>query len=84
VTDGGRLIPCSEAVRLLWDYLDRALSPEDRSRVEGHLTFCRNCCGELEFAKELQAFLASNAVDEIPPDVRARLEGFAGEIVEDR
>ncbi len=84
MTDEGRLIPCSEAVRLLWDYLDRALSPEDRSLVEGHLTFCRNCCGELEFAKELQAFLASNAVDQIPPDVRARLEDFVGEIVEDR
>lgn len=84
MTDRGRLIPCSEAVRLLWDYLDRALSPEDRSRVEGHLAFCRKCCGELEFAKELQAFLASNAVDEIPPDVRARLEDFVGEIAKDR
>lgn len=80
----GRLVPCSEAVRLLWDYLDRALSPEDRSKVEGHLAFCRKCCGELEFAKELQAFLASNAADEIPPEARARLEGFVGEIEEDQ
>lgn len=83
MTSDSRLIPCSEAVRLLWDYLDRALAPEDRSRVEGHLAFCRKCCGELEFAKELQTFLASNAVDEIPPDVRARLETFIGEIDED-
>ena len=84
MTGDGRLIPCSEAVRLLWDYLDRALSPEDRSLVDGHLMFCRDCCGELEFAKELHAFLASNVVDQIPPDVRARLEDFIGEIVEDR
>lgn len=71
-----RAIPCSEAVRQLWDYLDNAISPEDQERVDKHLSFCRRCCGELEFAKELRAFLATSAVEEIPTDVRARLERF--------
>lgn len=75
-----RAIPCSEAVRQLWDYLDQALSPEDQARVEGHLAFCRRCCGELEFARELQAFLASHEVDEIPAHVRERLERFVDEL----
>ena len=47
-----KAIPCSEAVRQLWDYLDRAIPPEDQEKVEKHLSFCRSCCGELEFAKE--------------------------------
>jgi anti-sigma factor (TIGR02949 family) len=72
-------IPCSEAVRQLWDYLDNAVSPEDQERVEKHLSFCRTCCGELEFAKELREFLASRAAEEIPPDVKARLD----QVVED-
>ena len=46
-------IPCSEAVRQLWDYLDQAVSPEDQAKVEQHLAFCRSCCGELEFANQL-------------------------------
>ncbi len=75
-----RPIPCSDAVRQLWDYLDWALAPEDQAKIEGHLAFCRRCCGELEFAKELHAFLASNAVDEIPPDVKERLERFVDEL----
>jgi anti-sigma factor (TIGR02949 family) len=75
-----RVIPCSEAVRQLWDYLDNALSPEDQTKVEGHLAFCRRCCGELEFAKELQAFLASHEVEEIPSHVRHRLERFLDEL----
>ena len=29
MTETQRLIPCSEAVRKLWDYLDNAVSPED-------------------------------------------------------
>ncbi len=80
MTDTRGPITCSEAVRRLWDYLDQVISPEDQVRVEKHLSFCRTCCGELEFAKELRAFLASGEVQEIPPDVRARLERFVQEL----
>ena len=80
MTETQRLIPCSEAVRKLWDYLDNAMSPEDQERVEKHLSFCRTCCGELEFAKELRAFLGSGSAEELPVDVRARLERFVGEL----
>lgn len=73
-------ITCSEAVRRLWDYLDQTISPEDHDRVEAHLSFCRSCCGELEFAKELRAFLASGEAQEIPSDVRARLERFVQDL----
>ncbi len=71
-----RLIPCAEAVRQLWEYLDRALPAGDHARVERHLAFCRRCCGELEFARELRALLASHASDGIPAEVRAELEAF--------
>lgn len=75
-----KMIPCSEAVRRLWEYLDRGLSEEETAKVEEHLAFCRKCCGELEFARELQAFLASQEVEEIPPQVRDRLERFLDEL----
>jgi hypothetical protein len=48
--------------------------------VEQHLSFCRRCCGELEFAKELREFLASRAAEEIPPDVKARFERFVADL----
>jgi mycothiol system anti-sigma-R factor len=71
-----RAIPCTEAVRQLWDYLDNAIAPEDQEKVEKHLSFCRKCCGELEFAKEMRAFLATSSAEEIPSDVKKRLERF--------
>jgi anti-sigma factor (TIGR02949 family) len=71
-----KAIPCSEAVRQLWDYLDHAIPPEDQGKVEKHLSFCRSCCGELEFAKEMRAFLATSTPEEIPPHVKERLERF--------
>ena len=73
-------IPCSEAVRQLWDYLDHAIAPKDQERVERHLSFCRRCCGELEFAKEIRGFLASGSSDEVPPQVQERLERFVEEL----
>jgi anti-sigma factor RsiW len=76
MTTDERLIPCSQAVRELWDYLDNVLSPEEQAQVEQHLAFCRRCCGELEFAKELQGFLGSHGSEEIPPHVKKRLERF--------
>ncbi|MGH8935826.1 MAG: zf-HC2 domain-containing protein [Acidimicrobiia bacterium] len=80
MTDKPGLIPCSEAVRQLWDYLDHAISPDDHEKVEKHLAFCRKCCGELEFAQEMREFLASGGAQEIPPQVRLRLERFVGDL----
>jgi anti-sigma factor RsiW len=75
-----RMIPCSEAVRRLWDYLDERLTPDEHEEVEKHLAFCRRCCGEMEFAKELQAFLGSHGAAEIPADVREHLERMVDDL----
>lgn len=75
-----KLIPCSDAVKKLWDYLDNAVSAQDQEAVEKHLAFCRTCCGELEFAKELRSFLATGPVDEIPDHVKEHLERFVDEL----
>jgi mycothiol system anti-sigma-R factor len=67
------MITCAEAVERLWAYLDGALTAEDKAALEEHLGFCRVCCGEVEFAKELRGFLARSAGEALPEDVRARL-----------
>lgn len=67
------MISCTEAVRLLWEYLDDVVEEADRVAVEAHLTRCRRCCGELEFARELRRMLTSAAHEEVPDDVLHRL-----------
>jgi mycothiol system anti-sigma-R factor len=67
------MITCAEAVKQLWEYLDGTLPDVNRAAIEEHLSFCRRCCGEVEFAQELKSFLARDAAEEIPDDVRARL-----------
>jgi mycothiol system anti-sigma-R factor len=75
------LITCAEAVQQLWQYLDQTLEPDAREKVGEHLAFCRQCCGELEFANLLQDFLRdSGNAEELPPDVRTRLERFVADL----
>jgi mycothiol system anti-sigma-R factor len=74
------MITCAEAVERLWSYLDGTLTGDDKASLEQHLGFCRVCCGEVEFAKELRGFLARSAAEELPADVRARLIASLDEI----
>ena len=68
------MIPCAEAVRRLWAYLDGDLADRERATVDAHLALCRRCCGELEFARHLQAKLAAAAGPDLPPDIAGRFE----------
>jgi RNA polymerase sigma-70 factor, ECF subfamily len=51
-----------------------------KAKVDQHLSFCRTCCGELEFAKQLRLFLASQGADELPAHVKDRLERFVADL----
>lgn len=76
------MITCAEAVRQLWLYLDGVVDEPSREAIEEHLSFCRRCCGEVEFAEELRAFLAAQAAEELPEDVRSRLTATLDELEE--
>ncbi len=70
------MITCSDAVKQLWAYLDGAVEPADKAAIQEHLDVCKRCCGEAEFAAELQRFLASHAQEQLPSQTRARLASF--------
>lgn len=72
-------IGCQDAIRRLWQYLDDELENVDQQAVEEHLAFCRRCCGELAFAKELRRTLTRSEVD-LPVDVQERLEDFIDDL----
>jgi mycothiol system anti-sigma-R factor len=77
-----RVISCGAAVEQLWAFLDHELDDRDQRAVEAHLAFCRRCCGELEFAKHLRRLLATKCTDELPGEVRTRLDRFIDELAE--
>jgi mycothiol system anti-sigma-R factor len=69
------MIECREAVRRMWDYLERALEPTPVHELEEHLETCTRCCGELEFNRHLRTMVAERqAAPLTPPALRARVE----------
>lgn len=70
------MISCTDAVRRLWDYLEEELERHDREEVEQHLALCRSCCGEVEFAQELRAFMRHRPPAHLPPALERRFDAF--------
>ena len=75
------MISCAEAVRQLCEYLDGVAGQAQSAAIEEHLSLCRRCCGEAEFAAELRTFLDAHADDDIPPQVHARLLAALAQMV---
>jgi anti-sigma factor RsiW len=63
-----RNLECQQAVELVTDYLEGALSRRERRRLEAHLRACPNCSAYFE---QIQAVIAfSGSVD--PDDLSER------------
>jgi anti-sigma factor (TIGR02949 family) len=76
----GEPIGCRQAVQQLWEYLDQELEEIDRQAVDAHLAFCRRCCGELAFAKELRSLLRTTGDPDLPTQIDDRLQGFIDDL----
>lgn len=71
-----RALVCRRAVALMTDYLDDALSPRDRARLEDHLAACPHCG---EYLAQMRAIVdAAGRVepDDLPPDALDELVGL--------
>jgi anti-sigma factor RsiW len=67
-------IVCRQAVELVTEYLDGALSRRDRRRFEAHLKKCPNCTAYLEQIRVTIQLTGSIEPDDLTPQARAELE----------
>ena len=68
-----RDLECQQAVELVTDYLEGALSRWQRRRFEAHIRACPNCSAYLE---QIQAVIATSGwitPDDLSPQARADL-----------
>jgi anti-sigma factor RsiW len=69
-TDG---LTCKEVVEIVTDYLEGALSPEDRARFEEHLAVCDGCTSYVEQMRETIRLSGMVTEEQIPEAQRERL-----------
>ncbi|MDQ1425300.1 MAG: hypothetical protein QOD72_2798 [Acidimicrobiaceae bacterium] len=58
-----RALVCRQAVTMMTEYLEGALSPRDRTRLEAHLAGCPNCS---EYLAQIRATIS--AAGRVEPD----------------
>jgi anti-sigma factor RsiW len=73
IVPGG--ISCREVVEIVTDYLDGALAPEDRARMETHLEACPPCATYVEQIRTTRRLAAEAELDQ-HPDRDALLAAF--------
>jgi anti-sigma factor RsiW len=59
-------LTCRELVELVTDYLEGALSPEDRDRFEAHLATCDGCSKYMRQMRETVRLTGMLREDQIP------------------
>ena len=69
-TDG---LTCKEVVEIVSDYLEGALSPEDRARFDQHLAACDGCTHYVEQMRETIRLTGMLTEEQVPVDQRQRL-----------
>jgi anti-sigma factor RsiW len=70
---------CQELVELVTDYLEDALSPDERLQFEAHLEECGNCQQYLDQMRATIELTGSLAPESISPEAeRTLLDAFRG------
>lgn len=67
---------CSDAVSLLWEYLDGELDSVTMVRVREHLERCSPCLEAFDFHAELRQVVQDKCGESMPPEMRSRLLGL--------
>ena len=72
-------LTCAELVEVISDYIEGALLPGERIRLQEHLTACPGCAAYLTQMRTTIALTGRLRVDELAPDAKADLmQAFRG------
>jgi mycothiol system anti-sigma-R factor len=72
---------CGEILRELEPYLDRELSAEEWTAVQGHLDGCLDCLHVYDFHAELRMIISKKCgQDALPPGLLAKIEQCFGTV----
>ena len=69
----GEDLTCREVVEIVSDYLEGALSPEDRARFDAHLETCDGCTAYVEQMRETIRLTGMLTEEQVPVEQRERL-----------
>lgn len=64
---------CTAALRQLWSYLDKELTPDDEDELRDHLAGCPPCLAEYSIDVVLKDLVRRSCHEEAPAGLRVRI-----------
>lgn len=58
---------CEEAVKKLYDYLDKELDKAASEQLDRHLDICRACCDHFEFERKMKSLIQNSCFQQKAP-----------------
>lgn len=74
---------CSEAVEVLYQFLDGQLTEERRLLIRHHLDDCPPCLDAFDFEADLRTVIAHKCRERVPDDLRLRVAAAIQEAMRD-
>lgn len=59
---------CEEAVKKLYDYIDKELDQGVIRQIDKHLEICRMCCDHFEFEKRMKSLVQESCFQNRAPN----------------
>jgi mycothiol system anti-sigma-R factor len=69
-------VNCTEAVHVLYHFLDGELTPERKLLIEYHLDSCSPCLEAFEFELELRQLIKARCQEHVPDALRLRIKNL--------
>lgn len=69
-------LSCEQALRKVFEFIDRELSHDDRESMERHLQTCRVCFSRVEFERQLKAKLSVLVDEQAPHGASERMKSL--------
>ena len=77
---GGEHIDCTNAVHVLYQFLDGELTEVRRLEIQAHLQACLPCWEAFDFEAELKMFVGKRCQERAPEGLRERvIKSLAGD-----
>ena len=64
---------CSEAIHVLYEFIDGELTVERRHEIRHHLDSCNDCLEAYDFEAELRIVISQKCRDEVPDQLRQKI-----------
>jgi mycothiol system anti-sigma-R factor len=58
---------CEEAVKKLYEYIDKELDQDAMRQIDKHLEICHMCCDHFEFEKRMKSLVQENCFQNKAP-----------------